>query len=142
MIHSTKKNHQYWLFWCQWWSDHQDQEVFFGEGGLRLQRPLRSMRLERFLRPRKSLLWTSEPSRFLNSKILGLISLYFDVLRKNKFEQNHENSCWILELFLSEAVEAAWTRDTFHQSIVHVSHHNEGDNLNLGKGKLVRGTDI
>ena len=23
-IHSTK-NDQYWLFWCQWWSDNQDQ---------------------------------------------------------------------------------------------------------------------
>ena len=34
---------------------------------------LRSMRLERFLRPVKSLLWTSESSRFLNSIILGLI---------------------------------------------------------------------
>ena len=29
MIHSTKDD-QYWSFWCQWWSDHQDQEVFLG----------------------------------------------------------------------------------------------------------------
>ena len=85
---------------------------FFGEVRLRLQRPLRSMRLEMYLRPVKSLLWTSEPSRFLNSKILGLISLYFDVLRK-KIEQNHENSCWILVPFLSEAVEAAWDQKSF-----------------------------
>ena len=28
MIHSTK-NYQYLLLWCQWWSDHQDQEVFW-----------------------------------------------------------------------------------------------------------------
>jgi hypothetical protein len=49
---------------------------------VRLQKPLRSMRLERLLRPRKSLLWTSESSRFLNAIILGLISLYFDVLKK------------------------------------------------------------
>ena len=28
IIHSTKNCH-YWLFWCQWWSDHQDQEVFW-----------------------------------------------------------------------------------------------------------------
>ena len=34
-----------------------------------LQRPLRSMRLERFLRPGKSLLRTSESSLFLNSII-------------------------------------------------------------------------
>ena len=50
-----------------------------------MQRPLKSMRLERFLRPVKSLLWTSESSRFLNSIILGLILLYFDVLKKKKF---------------------------------------------------------
>ena len=58
----------------------------FGEIGLfrsvRLQRPLRSIRLERFLRPRKSLLRTSELSRILNSIIWVLISLYFDVLKK------------------------------------------------------------
>ena len=33
MIHSTK-NYLYWLFWCQWWSDHQDQEVFWGNWAL------------------------------------------------------------------------------------------------------------
>jgi hypothetical protein len=48
---------------------------------VRLQR-LRPMRLERFLRPGISLVWTSESSRFLNSIILGLISLYFDVFKK------------------------------------------------------------
>ena len=36
---------------------------------LRLQRLLRSMRLQRFLRPKKSLLRTSESSRFMNSII-------------------------------------------------------------------------
>ena len=54
---------------------------------VRLQRPLRSMRLERFLRPGKSLLWTSESSRFLNSIILGLILLYFEVLKKSFFDR-------------------------------------------------------
>jgi hypothetical protein len=24
------KNDQYWLFWCQWWSDHQGQDFFWG----------------------------------------------------------------------------------------------------------------
>ena len=27
-IHSTN-NYHYWLFCCQWWSDHHDQEVFW-----------------------------------------------------------------------------------------------------------------
>ena len=48
------------------------------------------MRLERFLRPVKSLLWTSESSRFLNSIILGLgkknedfVKFKVDSLEKN-----------------------------------------------------------
>ena len=53
---------------------------------VRLQRPLRSIRLERFLRPGKSLLRTSELSRILNSKIVVLISLYLDVLKKKWFD--------------------------------------------------------
>ena len=28
MIHS-KTNDQYLTFWCQWWQNHQDQEVFW-----------------------------------------------------------------------------------------------------------------
>jgi hypothetical protein len=39
-------------------------------------------RLERFLEPGKSLRRISESFRFLNSIILGLITLYFDVLKK------------------------------------------------------------
>ena len=40
---------------------------------VRGQRLPRSMRLERLLRPGKSLLWTNETPRFLNSIVLGLI---------------------------------------------------------------------
>jgi hypothetical protein len=47
--------------------------VFFDKIGLlrpvRLQRPPRSMRLQRFLRPEKSLLMSSKSSRLLNSII-------------------------------------------------------------------------
>ena len=31
----STKNCQYWLFWCQWWSDHQDQEVFLRKLGFK-----------------------------------------------------------------------------------------------------------
>ena len=30
MIHSTQKV-WYWSFWCHWWSNHQDQDVFWGK---------------------------------------------------------------------------------------------------------------
>ncbi len=33
MIHSIE-NYRYWLFWCQWWSDHQEQECFWGNWAL------------------------------------------------------------------------------------------------------------
>ena len=48
MIHSTKRD-QYWSFWCWGWSDHLNQEVFWGNWAVetvepvRLQRPLRSI---------------------------------------------------------------------------------------------------
>jgi hypothetical protein len=76
---------------------------FFGEIGLlrpvRLQRLLRSMRLERFLRPEKSLLWTSESFRFLNSIILGLMSLYFDVWKKYFFDRIMKTDVEFYHLF-------------------------------------------
>jgi hypothetical protein len=62
---------------------------------------------------------TSESSRFLNSIILGLILLYFEVLKKILFWQNHENSCWILPPFLSRAVEATWGQKSFKWLIRH-----------------------
>ena len=66
----------------------------------RLQRLMRSMRLLRFLKAQKSLLKTSESSRFLNSA-------YFDVQKNKVFLQNHEISGLILITFLLEAVEAS-----------------------------------
>ena len=33
MIHSTQKD-QYWSFWCQVWSNHQDQEFLWGNRAL------------------------------------------------------------------------------------------------------------
>ena len=83
---------------------------------VRLQRPLRSIRLKRFLMPGKSLLRASESSRFLNSLIWGL---YFNVLKKKIFWQNHQNSCWILAPFLSEVVEAVWGQKSLKWWIRH-----------------------
>ena len=55
--------------------------------------------LERFLRPGKSQLWASESSRSLNSIILGLISLYFDVLKKTIFDRIMKTHVEFLHLF-------------------------------------------
>ena len=81
MNHSTK-NEQYWSFWCHWWSNHRNQEVF-GKIKLlrpmRLQRPLRSIRLQWLLRPGEISMRTSDSSWFLNSIFWGLkyLSLVF-----------------------------------------------------------------
>ena len=48
---------------------------------------------KRIIRLGKSLLRTSESSRFLNTIILGLILLYFGDLKIITSRQNHENSC-------------------------------------------------
>ena len=83
---------------------------FFEEIGLfrpeKLQRPPRSMRLQRFLRPGKSILRSSviQVLEFNNLRTLNISLLWcFGIF----FWQNHENSCWILAPFLSEAVEAS-----------------------------------
>ena len=79
-------------------SDDQTIRIgkFFEEIGLQrlsrpvsLERPLRSMRVERFPRPGKSLLRTSESSRFLNLIIYGLISLSFEVLKKKFLTESY-----------------------------------------------------
>ena len=66
-------------------------------GGIGLLRPVRLQRLLRFLRPGKSLLWTS----------------VFQVLEFNN------SRTWILAPFLSEAVEAAWGQKSFKWLIRH-----------------------
>ena len=109
MIHSTN-NYHYWLFCCQWWSDHHDQEVFWENRALEAveaSEVAEAAKVNEAGEVSKAWKITSESSRFLNSIIWGPISLYFDVLKNNFFWQNHENSCWILAPFLSEAVEAS-----------------------------------
>ena len=62
--------------------------MFFEEIGLlrplRLQRPLRSIRLKRFLMLGKPLLRTSDSSRFLNSIIWGLYLMFW---KKKSFDR-------------------------------------------------------
>ena len=121
MIHSTN-NYHYWLFCCQWWSDHHDQEVFWENWALEAveaSEVAEAAKVNEAGEVSKAWKITSESSRFLNSIIWGPISLYFDVLKKTFFWQNHENSCWILAPFLSEAVEAAWGQKNFKWWIRH-----------------------
>ena len=71
---------------------------------LRLQRLMRSMRLQKFLKAQKSLLKTSESSRFMNSANFDVNLMFW---KKKVFLYNHEISGWILATFLLEAFEAS-----------------------------------
>ena len=122
MIHSTK-NDQYWLFWCQWWSDPQDQNLFWGNWHLEAVEATEvaeAAEINEAGEVSKGLknhyCGLQKSSRFLNPIFWGL---YFDVLKKKIFWQNLKNSYWILSSLLSEAVEAVWGQNKFIWLIRH-----------------------
>ena len=115
MIHSIN-NYHYWLFCCHWWSDHHDQELFWENWALEAVEAsgvAEAAKVNEAGEVSRAWKMTSESSRFLNSIIWGPIPLYFDVLKKQIFWQNHENWCWILASFLLEDVEAVWGQKSF-----------------------------
>ena len=125
MIHSTK-NYHYWLFWCQWWSDHQDQEVFLG--GNWVLEAVEASEIAEAAEVNEagevSKAWKITTVDFRVFQVLEFnnfrtnITLFW-CFEKKLFWQNHENSCWILAPFLSEAVEATWGQKSFKWWIRH-----------------------
>ena len=90
MIHSTK-NDQYWLFWCQWWSDPQDQNLFWGNWHLEAVEAAEvaeAAEINEAGEVSKGLknhyCGLQKSSRFLNPIFWGL---YFDVLKKKSFDR-------------------------------------------------------
>ena len=69
MIHSTKMD-QHWSFWCQGWSNHQDQEVLWWNRASEAVEAIEVAEADEVieaaevLKPGKSLMRTSESSRF------------------------------------------------------------------------------
>ena len=112
MIHYTK-NVQYWSFWCQWWSDHQDQGVFWGN---RVVKTFEASEVSEAAEVNE-VAEVTKACKITTEVFKGIQVLEFNNLRtkitlfrsfeKQFFWQNHENSCWILAPFLSEAVEAS-----------------------------------
>ena len=76
MIHSTKRE-EYWSFWCQEWSNHQDQQIFWWNEAvevfeaIEVVEAVEVIEAAEVLRPGKSPLRTSESSMSLNSAIFG-----------------------------------------------------------------------
>ena len=86
MIQSTK-NDQYWSFWCQWWPNHQDQEVFWGNmavEAVEASEVAEATEVNEAAEVCKAWKITTESSRFLKSIIWGLILLIL-VFWKNFF---------------------------------------------------------
>ena len=107
MIHSTK-NDQYWSFWCLWWPNHQDQEVFWGNMALEAveaSEVAEATEVNEAAEVFKAWKITTESSKFLKWIIWGLISLILVFWKKKLTESwkpmlNFSN-------FLSEVVEAS-----------------------------------
>ena len=74
MIHSTKRDH-YWSFWCQEWSNNQDQQFFWWNEAVEVIKAIEAVEADEVieaaevLRPGKPLLRTLESSRHLNSAL-------------------------------------------------------------------------
>ena len=124
MIDSTR-NYQYWFFWCQWWSNHQYQEVFWGNWALEAVEASEVADAAKVNDAGEvSKAWKITSVDFIVFQVLEFnnfrtnITLFWCFEKKRKI-QDHENSCWILERFLLEAVEAAWGQKSFKQWIRH-----------------------
>ena len=119
------KNDLYWLFWCQWLSDHQDQEFVWGNWHLEAVEASEIAEASEVNETKEvSKAWKTTTEDFrvfqvLKFNILKTKSFYFVVLKKKLFRQNHEKSCWILAPFLLEAVEAVWGQKSFKWWIRH-----------------------
>ena len=141
MIHSTK-NDQYWLFWCQWWSDHQDQNYFWGNWHLEAVEAAevaKAAEINEAGEVSKGLknhyCGLQKSSRFLNPIFWGL---YFDVLKKKSFDRilkTHIESyhlycrrplrlCGVKKNHMIDQAEISTTQEvTEHQFLVHLSKH-------------------
>ena len=109
MIHSTKKD-QYWSFWYHWWSNHQDQDVLWGNRAVEAveaSEVAEAAEVHETAEVSKAQKITTED--FIGSCIHQFGDKNNSILMfcKKQFWQNHENPFWILAFFLSEAVEAS-----------------------------------
>ena len=124
MISSTNYD-QYCFFWCQWWSDHQDQELFWWNWYLEAVEASEVAEATEVNEAGEvSKAWKITTVDFRVFQVLEFnnfrtnITLFWG-FEKKLFWQNHENSCWILAPFLSGAVEATWGQKSFKWLIRH-----------------------
>ena len=112
MIHSTKKD-WYWSFSCHWWSNHLDQEVFWGNRAVEAVEASEvaeaaevneAAEVFKALKITTEDFWVILDLEFINLRAKIIL---FSCFEKKYFWQNHENPFWILAHFLSEAVEAS-----------------------------------
>ena len=103
MIHSTKRG-PYWSLWCQGWSYHQDQKVFWWNGAFEAVEASEVAEVDEVseatevVGPGKSLLRTSESPRFLNSTLFWCFEKLFLLIESwnimLKFSNFSAGGCW------------------------------------------------
>ena len=102
MIHSTQKV-WYWSFWCHWWSNHQDQDVFWGKRAVVAVEPsevAEAAEVNEAAEVFKVQKITTEDFRvILDLELINLMTktILFWCFKK-LFWQNYENPFWILAL--------------------------------------------
>ena len=109
MIHHIQEV-WYWYFWCHRWSNHQDQNVFWGNRNVEAVEASEvavAAEVNEAVEVSKARKITTKVFRgildleFINLGTKMILFWRFD------FWQNHENPFWILVPFLLEAVEAS-----------------------------------
>ena len=120
-LYSTK-NDQYWLFWCQWWSDNQDQTFSWENWPLEAVEAAEAAKAAEVHEDEEvSNAWKITTEDFRGFQILEFNNLrtLFCCFEKKIFWQNHQNLGWILAPFLLEAVEGVWGQKSFKWWIKH-----------------------
>ena len=139
-IHSTK-NDQYWLFWCQWWSDNQDQTFSWENWPLEAVEAAEAAKAAEVHEDEEvSNAWKITTEDFRGFQILEFNNLrtLFCCFEKKIFWQNHQNLCWISAPFLSEAVEAVCEVKNFSNDNSGINFHYSGSHWASVFGRFVK----
>ena len=101
MILSWTKNEEYWSFWCHWWSNHWDQEVFWENKAVEA---VEANEVAEAAEVNEATV-VSKAWKIINEDFRVVLVLEFNILRtkisllgvlkKIFFWKNHKNSCWI-----------------------------------------------
>ena len=140
MIYSTK-NDQYWSFWCLWWPNHQDQEVFWGNMDLEAVEATEVAEATEVNEAAEVFkAWKITMDDFKAILVLEFNNLRTKIIsfwcfEKIIFWQNYENSWWIfwrglLRLDYVNFLKTGWRNSNFQTSRIY-SYLQTKSNLHI-----------